>query len=243
MCTVSFIPSGGKYFFTSSRDEQAGRAAAQFPELYEINGQLLLFPKDPKGGGSWMAVHPFGHAAVLLNGAIRAHQPEPPYRKSRGLVLLDLMAQPDPVRAFGVSDLNRIEPFTLILFENKKLWSARWDGKNKKLESLIPHRPHIWSSATLYGPAVIQKRETWFRNWLAENPDPSMADIIHFHKNGGDGDPANDILMNRQDRLFTKSISSIRLSADAAAFHYTDLRSGETAERILPLEKNIPVKA
>jgi hypothetical protein len=243
MCTVSFIPSGGKYFLTSSRDEKAGRATALFPDLYEINGQLLLFPKDQQAGGTWIAVHQSGNAAVLLNGAIRAHRPEPAYRKSRGLVLLDLIAQPDLVQAFAVSDLNGIEPFTLILFENNKLWSARWDGKKKKLESLIPHRPHIWSSVTLYGPAVIQKRETWFRSWLAENPNPSMADIIRFHKNGGDGDPVNDILMNRQGRLFTNSISSIRLSADAAAFHYTDMRSGETAVRILPLERNIPVKA
>ncbi len=82
-----------------------------------------------------------GLSAVLLNGAIKAHQPEPPYRKSRGLILLDLIAASSPADAFEETDFNGIEPFTVILFENKNLYSGKWDGRMKWLESLNANKP------------------------------------------------------------------------------------------------------
>jgi hypothetical protein len=243
MCTVTFIPAGNHFFFTSSRDEQAGRPLALVPEVYEINGCRVLFPKDPKGGGSWIAVNENGHAGVLLNGAIQIHEVNISYRKSRGLVLLDLISGPSPVDAFEEADFNGIEPFTVILFENRNLYSGKWDGQMKWLECLNANKPHIWSSVTLYEPAAIRKRENWFHSWLVQNTYPGSLDIIHFHKKGGDGDPFNDIMMNRDQKLFTNSISSIRVSSGTASFRYLDLRSGENSESILAFKKTVQVKA
>jgi hypothetical protein len=243
MCTVTFIPGGNHFFFTSSRDERTGRPIALFPEIYEINGCRVLFPKDPQGGGSWIAVNENGHAGVLLNGAINIHEADISYRKSRGLVLLDLISSPSPADTFEVSNFRGIEPFTVILFENKNLYSGKWDGQMKWLESLSSNKPHIWSSVTLYDPVAIRKREDWFHAWLSESAYPGSLDIIHFHQKGGDGDPFNDIMMNRDHKLFTNSISSIRLSPEIASFRYLDLRSGETTESILAIQKTVQVKA
>src|ERR1700690_3075267 len=99
MCTVTFIPAGNHFFFTSSRDEKAGRPLALFPAIYEINGCRVLFPKDPLGGGSWIAVNERGHAGVILNGAIKMHEANISYRKSRGLILLDLISGSSPADA------------------------------------------------------------------------------------------------------------------------------------------------
>jgi hypothetical protein len=243
MCTVTFIPAGNHFFFTSSRDEQAGRPIALFPEINEINGCRILFPKDPQGGGSWIAVNENGHAGVILNGAIKLHEVKTPYRKSRGLVLLDLISSPSPADAFEGSDFHGIEPFTVILFENKNLYSGKWDGQMKWLESMNAKKPHIWSSVTLYDPVAIRKREEWFHVWLSESAYPGSLDIIHFHQKGGDGDPFNDIMMNRDHTLFTNSISSIRLSPESASFRYLDLRSGGTTETFLAFQKTVQVKA
>jgi hypothetical protein len=243
MCTVTFIPSGNSFFFTSSRDEQVERPLASLPQVYEINGHGILFPKDSQAGGSWIAVNEKGSIAVLLNGAIKAHQGEHPYRKSRGLILLDLISTNSSADAFERTDFSGIEPFTVILFENKNLYSGKWDGRMKWLESLNIRKAHIWSSVTLYNPEAVRKRENWFNEWISQNAYPGTLDIIHFHQKGGDGDPFNDILMNRDHRLFTNSISSIRLSPEIADFRYLDLRSGETAEVFLSLQKTIPVKA
>jgi hypothetical protein len=242
MCTVTFIPAGNYFFFTSSRDEQAGRPLALFPEIYDLNGCHVLFPKDPQGGGSWIAVNENGHAGVLLNGAMKVHETEVSYKKSRGLVLLDLISSPSPADAFEGTDFNGIEPFTVILFENKNLYSGKWDSRMKWLESLNANKPYIWSSVTLYDPVAIRKREEWFHAWLSDSAYPGSLDIIHFHQKGGDGDPFNDIMMNRDHKLFTNSISSIRLSNETASFRYLDLRSGETTESILAFQKTVQVK-
>lgn len=230
MCTVTFIPIGNSFHLTSSRDEQAGRPIALFPAFDQINGIRVLFPRDTLAGGSWIAVNENGHLAVLLNGAINAHRSEPPYLRSRGLVFLDLISKISPADAFEGTDFKGIEPFTVVLFENKNLYSCKWDGRMKWLESLSSQKPHIWSSVTLYNPAAIRKRESWFNKWLLEHLYPGTLDIINFHQKGGDGDPFNDILMNRRHQLFTNSISSIRLSPETASFRYLDLRSGETEE-------------
>ncbi len=243
MCTVTYIPCGNSIYFTSSRDEKAGRPPAEFPRVYEINGQYCLHPKDPQGGGSWIAVQASGCVAVLLNGAIKSHVPASAYRKSRGVVLLDLISNASPADTFEEMDFGGIEPFTVILYEDGKLYSGKWDGRMKWLESLNSKISHIWSSVTLYDPAAIRKREGWFHKWLGEKPYPGTMDIIHFHQKGGDGDPFNDILMNRQGKLFTNSISSIRLSPDRAEFRYLDLSNGEAAETFLPIQKKILVKS
>ncbi len=243
MCTVTFIPTAGGYYFTSSRDEYSGRPSALLPEVYERNGHRLLYPKDPKGGGSWIAVHESGNVAVLLNGATRKHIPQTGYRQSRGLVLLEIISAPSPADYFENMHLEGIEPFTVILFEDKKLYSGKWDGRMKWTETLNPRKAQIWSSVTLYDPAAILTRENWFNHWLKGIPFPGTLDIIHFHQHGGDGDPFNNILMKRDDQLCTNSISSIRLSSGSASFRYMDLIKGDTNDTMFPFQITIPVKA
>ncbi len=243
MCTVTYIPSGNHFFFTSSRDERADRPIATFPQQHEIGRKHLLFPTDPEGGGSWIVVHESGNTAVLLNGAAEVHIPKPPYRKSRGLILLDIISDRSPVNAFSELDFSTIEPFTIILFENNKLYSCMWDGNIKFMETIDRSEARIWSSVTLYDSDIIFKREKWFTDWIADNPHPSAADIIRFHLQGGDGDPVNDLNMNRGNKLFTNSISCIRHSMESAAFRYLDLRNGITADSFLSFHKMIPVKA
>ena len=136
------------------------------PEIYEINGCRILFPKDPKAGGSWIAVNENGHAGVILNGAMKAHISEPPTGKAGDLILLDLIAHSSSPAAFEEADFNGIEPFTVILFENENLYSGKWDGRMKWLESLNAHKPQIWSSVTLYDRGSAG-REKWFKpGWM-----------------------------------------------------------------------------
>src|ERR1700710_3142568 len=95
MCTVTFIPQGNRVFIAHNRDEKRSRGKALSPREYNINGHTLLFPRDSAAGGSWIAINKNGSAAVLLNGAFSKHAPPPFYRKSRGIVFLDVMASGD----------------------------------------------------------------------------------------------------------------------------------------------------
>lgn len=225
MCTVSFIPVKDHVYITSNRDEKKSRGPAIAPASYHINGQELVFPKDTAAGGSWIAMLKNGNAAVLLNGGFKKHIAEPPYRKSRGLIFLDIITTDIPVKNFTNIELDNIEPFTLIIWEDKNLFECRWDGKEKYCIPLKNYRPYIWSSSTLYNKETVKKRESWFAGFLNEHPAPGMDDILHFHQFTGDGDKYNDLYMNRDGNLQTVSVTGINLTAKESTMQHIDLIS------------------
>jgi uncharacterized protein with NRDE domain len=106
MCTVSFVRCGDKTILTSNRDEEVLRPAIP-PKNYRVNGKNLVFPKDPRAGGTWFAVAENANVLVLLNGAAQKHHWEPPYRKSRGLVVLDLISNESPLQTWEKIDLDK----------------------------------------------------------------------------------------------------------------------------------------
>jgi Transport and Golgi organisation 2 len=236
MCTVTYIPNKHGYFLTSSRDENMLRPTAVIPDVYEHNGVSMVYPKDAKANGSWIAFTQTGNAAVLLNGAFVKHISKPPYRKSRGLIFLDIISHQQPEFCFLGMSLNNIEPFTLVLFISGFLFEARWDGEQKHFVQLDEKENHIWSSATLYTPAIINRRKQWFEKWQMENPYPAAAAIFNFHRFAGDGDNANSVLMNRKDEMLTVSITGIDICMDAATMQHFDLKENTHTLKTLQLE-------
>lgn len=239
MCTVTYIPVQQSVFLTSNRDEKKGRADALHPEVYPFESGKILFPKDADAGGTWIAVHENGNAIVFLNGGFEPHQPKPPYRKSRGLILIDLIEGSTPYNSFLPIKLTGIEPFTAIIWDDGHLFECRWDGKEKFTREMDADKPHIWSSVTLYDPTVIARREKWFQTFLEKNRQPGLEEILHFHQFSGDGDLHNDIRMNRDGQVFTVSVTSVELRGHAAEMHYLDLKNGQQARQDFLFEKNL----
>ena len=237
MCTVTFIPVNNKIIITSNRDEKHWRLPAVAPSFYAMRTGKILLPKDADAGGTWFAAHENGNAVVFLNGGSIKHEPDPPYKKSRGLVLIDLIDDESPDSNFLHYDLKNIEPFTAIIFEEGQLFECRWDGEKKNHLALNIHQPHIWSSVTLYDDKVIRKRKKWFDEWLKKNPSPSQGDILHFHQFTGDGDKHNDLLMNRDGHVFTVSITSIEISEDVALMQYLDFKSQQALQQEIAFTK------
>jgi hypothetical protein len=180
-----------------------------------------------------------GNAAVLLNGAFVKHDPEPPYRKSRGLVFLDIIASTEPTDWFAEMNLYKIEPFTVVVLQDGKLYECRWDGLQKHYLQLDEKQAHIWSSATLYSDEVISKRKRWFGEWLTTNSDPSQQDIFNFHQFAGEGDKTNDVLMNRNGHMLTVSITGMEISSNKGIMHYLDLQEGMNSKKELPFASSM----
>lgn len=239
MCTVSYIPSKDKIFITSNRDEKISRKKALEPTYYLYNGFKLICPKDEEAGGTWIGLKENGDAAVLLNGAFIKHEPNPPYRESRGIIFLEILATKYPSFSFSKINLKGIEPFTFILFEKNCLYQFRWDGTEKFCKNLFAGRPYIWSSSTLYDGLVIKKREHWFSKFLNKCPNPTQQDILNFHRFSGDGDKENDLQMQRENIYSTVSISSILLTADRGSLKYLDLIDNTMAEKKIELIKPV----
>lgn len=239
MCTVTFIPVADKLYITSNRDEKHWRSNAIPPAVYAGATGNLLYPKDGDAGGTWIAAHENGNAIVFLNGGFIRHTPEPPYRKSRGLILLDLIDDPDPAMAFGTIPLHQIEPFTAVLWSTGQLFECRWDGTKKYVTGLPDSQPHIWSSATLYDEEVVEKRKNWFRKWLQQHKHPSPDDILHFHQFTGDGDTHNDLRMNRNGQVFTVSVTLMALTDEMTQIHYLDLKNNTAFTGQMTVEKSM----
>jgi len=225
MCTVSYIPVGDIFYITSNRDVKYNRMPAIPPASYTMPNGKLVFPRDADAGGSWIAMHENGNVAVLLNGAFEKHVSNPPYKKSRGVVFIEMLSDTRPANHLRRMDLNGIEPFTTILVDTDNLFECHWDGKLCHCRPLEKHMPYIWSSVTLYEKHVVDKRVRWFSEFLNENPDPARSDILHFHRFTGDEDVTNNLMMNRDGAYSTVSMTNITLHRNKGIMKYIDLKN------------------
>lgn len=232
MCTVSFISAGDKKIITSNRDENIQRPKASAPDFEILNNKKIIFPKDSKAGGTWFAAADNGIVAVLLNGAFVKHTPASPYRKSRGLVLLEIIEAEDPVSFYKTTNLQGIEPFTLVLYQQGILYELRWDGKDKHELLLNSSGNYIWSSATLYTAEVIQHRKNLFDHFVADTKTMTAGLIHQFHSNNHEDDE-NGFVINRQTGLKTFSITQAILQPDTINFMHTDLLQHQQFEETM----------
>lgn len=223
MCTVTFVNSNGQYIITSNRDEKVLRPKAIEPRNYLIHHKNVFFPKDSKAGGTWYAVDENANVIVLLNGAREKHIPKGNYRKSRGLILLDLIGSDAIIRCWNAIDLDDIEPFTLVVFENLALFQLRWDGEKKETVQLDESKNHIWSSATLYPLEIRERRAHWFAAFLEGKETVSALEMMDFHRYTEEGNPENGLVINRNEILKTLSITQTVIEKNKVVLLHLDL--------------------
>ena len=232
MCTVSFIPIHKGVLFTSNRDENSHRPTTP-PEIYAENEMHLVFPKDEKAGGSWIVARNDGTCIVLLNGAFIKHQRQLHYRKSRGLIMLELIRQKFPLTYFQTIDLQDIEPFTLIIFQNERLTEVKWDGFEKHEFDKSITKPHIWQSASLYSRKQKNYRKLWFEEFCRYNTPLSSEKILHFHSSTEEKNAEYGLIINRKDTIKTVSITQLLIKNSAIKMTYKDLINSDFTEKTL----------
>ncbi len=229
MCTVSYVNTAAGVVITSNRDEHVLRSA-EFPQTHILNGQSITFPKDPLAGGTWFAINAQSNrVVVLLNGAESKHQRASSYRKSRGLVLLDLISADEDVCAnWQLYELHQIEPFTLVVYERNALFQLRWDGNQKSTVTLETTQSYIWSSATLYSPVVRAQRQSWFTEFLGQYAALTPADMMRFHASSPTTDKQLNLLMERTPELKTISITQAKVGPENSVLQHSDLLLQQT---------------
>lgn len=233
MCTVSFVYSNNKIIITSNRDEQVIRPALE-PKNYLINQKQVYFPKDPKAGGTWFAVDEHANVIVLLNGASEKHQWNPPYRKSRGLIVLDIIGATAPKLKWETIGLENIEPFTIVLYCQNDLFQLRWNGVEKESVKLNSKENYIWSSSTLYPKNIRETRAHWFANFLNTKKEINENELFDFHRYTEDANKENGLVINRDNLLQTLSITQTVIEKNKVVVLYHDLLgSKETSQSFL----------
>jgi Transport and Golgi organisation 2 len=226
MCTLSFFPKSDNsgFILTFNRDEMSARSTV---EVIHDEQRGLVYPKDALHGGTWLAMSKRnGRLTCLLNGAFERHERILPYRKSRGLVLLDSFDYANILDFFEFYDFENIEPFTLLTFQNSEIFEFRWDYKEKHVKKLDAQSPHIRSSCTLYNEAVRQEREIWFSDFLEQKKtETEAADLWNFHQKPHADAPEKGILMHRNLGPSTVSITQLNysFSSQLIDFQYYEL--------------------
>ena len=230
MCTVTFMPfSNTDFVITNNRDEAPGRGTLP-PRFYTANGGRLLYPKDEVAGGTWVGVSDKARYICLMNGGFVPHERKKNYRKSRGIVVTDLLAVEKAEPTIKKYDFNGIEPFTIVMVEwgsSLQLFELVWDGTQIHF-TVKPLKPTIWSSSLLYPKAVKEKRENWFDLFLKENPIASKEGLLRFHKTAGEGNKETNIIMD-QGFVKTKSIAQTEKKENKGTMRYEDLETGEVS--------------
>jgi uncharacterized protein with NRDE domain len=243
MCTVTYVPQpGGHFILSSNRDEQPARASSRLTTL-PIRGQCLLFPRDEGAGGAWIVAASSARIACLLNGAFQKYEHRPPYRRSRGLMTLDLFAFPSADDFWREYLLEGIAPFTLIAIEPGRHLRLVWDGRRRRRLEWDPLAFHIWSSATLYDPAMQEKRQRWFAQWRAAHIEHGLDAILNFHLRAGENDPWNDVVMNRHNVVRTVSVTNVIRRQDSAEIRHHDLLRDEVRAEKIALHDSANTKA
>lgn len=225
MCTLTYLPQLNGFTIFHTRDEVPERHSPDFPIQEKVEGHVISRPLDSRSGGSWFITSTEGVTGCVLNGAFEKHQRNPPYRYSRGKVLLDLMEARDKKAHLNTIDYTDIEPFTLVVFFDNEIMELRWDGEKKHIKAIDSNKPQIWSSATLYEKDIALERASWYHQWLQTKGTTSET-LEHFHHHGGKGDPENDIIMKRSGGPCSVSITSLIKEDSKGIFCFEDLIKG-----------------
>lgn len=226
MCTVTYLPTPNGFIVTTNRDEGTQRAKAE-PPAKRDSGSFVVYPLDPEGGGTWVA-SAADRVVCLMNGALGPHVRKPPYRHSRGKIVVDAVKTKDLNDFINNYPLHEIEPFTLIIAQKEGVIQLAWDGKQRHFQKHSSENPYIWSAPMLYSAEAQRKRERWFAQWLGQNPAFTMEKITDFHLNAGEGDEAIDLRMNRGEKgPQTVSITCLKWTPKSLEVEYRDLLSDE----------------
>ena len=188
-----------------------------------LNGKNIIYPKDSKAGGTWYVVDENGTVLVLLNGADKKHQVQLHYRKSRGQIVLEMISSTSPKEFWNEINLENIEPFTLVLFQDKQLFQLRWNGVEKSTVNLEIDKNYVWSSSTLYSKEIQEQRASWFYTFLGSNPEMTETKMLHFHRYTKADNNEDGLVINRNNEMKTLSITQSVIEKNKVMIHHLDL--------------------
>jgi hypothetical protein len=218
MCTLTYLLHDDGYELFFNRDEQRTRVGAIPPSINEsLNA---IFPVDPQGKGTWIAVNKQGLTLALLN-YYQAPVNKTQHFSSRGLLILSLLQKDDDILAqLAIIDLSIYPPFQLCVFpshlskKDPQIYSVKWTGsKLLRGDVVLP----ITSSSIDFDE--VSKRRSQRFMCIVDVNEPSKEQLKKFHfsleKIG-----KHSVNLSRDDAQ-TVSISHISVNS-AINFNYFD---------------------
>lgn len=224
MCSLTWLLTSDGYHVCFNRDEQKSRVEAVAPSYHQQHE--AIYPVDPQGGGTWIAVTKQGATLCLLNN-YQANIPSALEKPtSRGQVIIELINSSKPLeQAIVALDLANTAPFTLVYFSPSLTQSCgaalafSWDGL--KLRQTIATSPMVSSGFDF--EAVQQSRTRLF----SQLPTSNLPILCNYHRSHQPSKGPYSICMHRDDAQ-TVSFSQISVNTHAVKFLYINGAPCET---------------
>ena len=251
MCTLTFVPTEDGYLVGMNRDELLTRRVALPPKRFQRSGMEMVYPSEPSGG-TWIACNDRGNLLALLNWNARESPRLGEKRKTRGLVIPELIGEPDLPAAdshFQQMNLDGLFPFRLVLvFRKEKVVNEwRWDGTAKQFLRLSWARKH-WFSSSLSDSLAEKERGRACEAVAGETVAGSSSWLRRLHRSHVPRPGPFSVCVHRQDAA-TVSYTEVRCGASQISMDYLDGnpclkgRFDETASVALknpPVLSNLP---
>jgi len=264
MCTLTVIPlrrdgrSAAGYRLVTNRDERHDRPRAEAPTKRRAGDRCAVWPIDPAGGGTWIAVNDRALTLSILNlnldppprrrwhgspsraagdvGHKTQHRSETCATRSRGLLiprLIDAETADQAMAKLDELDLSPFDPFRLIAVDPLGVRVARWDRRS------LTGTPSALAPMCLVssglGDHVVSPRLELFREWFASRGFTAEAqDAFHAHR--WPDRPEISVMMSRDD---ARTVSVTTVEAPAEPERPLRMRYGEvgtTGETPVPLD-------
>jgi len=217
MCTLTYRLTDQGYQLFFNRDEQITRPQAIKPTK---NIELkAIYPIDPTGGGTWIAVHESGTSLALLN--YYQAQVDPRLKKftSRGVIIPNLLANVEDIhQQILAMDLSVFQAFQLCVFDaqlsatsgNHELsMQYIWDGVELTYSTLSVQTSLPITSSGVDFPMVYAYRKQQFSQMI-EHHNAEQSNYIAYHQHQGASGKCS-VKMQRED---AKTVSFTQISID-----------------------------
>ena len=243
MCTVSFVPRSDGYLLVCNRDERRSRSIAEAPRWEDASGLRLCAPRDPDGGGSWIALRSDGLTLCLLNGARGVVPVARVVAPSRGRLLLEL-ARRVPEGDVGPELQRRARegrlienPFRLLVARAARLDPLRvWEWNGAQLRSLDVDPVHLEVSHGMDPVAGWEQRRRDFETCFGASI-PGEAGLLEWHARHLDPESASRSPCMHHALAATVSRTVIEVTREALRLVY---QPGAPCEERAPEAFSIP---
>ena len=235
MCTLSWQIRNNSLTVVFNRDELFSRPDAHPPGEETIDGTRVLAPRDPEGGGTWIAANEHGLLVCLMNYYHAPFRAQPGVRyQSRGLLVRTVSTHSDlhALRSMLADmDLHTYRPFHLVVFPGV-FAPIEWQWDGSRLVEVVG-APHVLTSTGLFPRLVTKLRTRQFRkatsNFLNELTDEQQ---LQLHRLRRPWPAAISVAMRMKDRG-TVSLMQVKVTPDEVAMSY---QPGDPATTRQPMQ-------
>lgn len=190
MCTLTIVPGCketvaiGCFRLAFNRDEEHTRQPGHPPTIEVHGDRQAILPRDPDGGGTWIAVSDVGLAFAILNVNTPEKPASSPGGLSRGAVIPSLLGADsiDSVAHLLPEAVHKVmRPFRLVVTDGRTWLEALGSLGSVTCKAHELSKPIMRSSSGLGDHIVEGPRRTVFESMFHES-DRSLASVQdEFH--------------------------------------------------------------